>query len=316
MTVALITGATGFAGSYLAEECLAAGWEVHGTCMQGSAADVRLDGARLHEVDLRDGPATERVVAQARPDYVFHLAAQASVAAAWADPAATLTDNVLLALRVLSATRASAAAARVLVVCSSEEYGRVAESDLPVGEDQPLRPADPYAVSKVAVDYLALQHHLAYGMHVVRVRPFNHIGPRQRRGFVVADFASQLAAIERGEAPPELLVGNLDAARDFTDVRDVVRAYRLALQRGAAGAVYNVCSGRAIRVADVLHILIDACHVRVEVRQDPARYRPVDNPVMYGCSEALRLATGWRPEIPIESTLRDTLAYWRAPAAT
>jgi GDP-4-dehydro-6-deoxy-D-mannose reductase len=174
---------------------------------------------------------------------------------------------------------------------------------------------DPYAVSKVAVDYLALQHHLAHGMHVVRVRPFNHIGPRQRRGFVVADFASQLAAIERAEAPPVLLVGNLAVARDFSDVRDVVAAYRLALERGAAGAVYNVCSGRATRIADLLRMLVEACRVQVEVRVDPAKVRPVEVPMAFGSNAALQAATGWQPRIPLEQTLDDTLAYWRTSVA-
>jgi GDP-4-dehydro-6-deoxy-D-mannose reductase len=312
VTVALITGATGFAGSFLVEECLAAGWEVHGTRPPGAQEDARSEPVYLHALDLRDAAAIERLVAGASPDCVFHLAAQASVSAAWADPAATLTDNLLLAQRVLNAVRVAAPRARVLVVCSGEEYGRAHEGELPLREDHPLRPLDPYAVSKVAVDYLALQHHLAHRMHVVRVRPFNHIGPRQRQGFVVADFASQLAAIERGDAPPVLSVGNLEAARDFTDVRDVVRAYRLALERGVAGAVYNVCSGRAIRIAEILRILVAACRVPVDVRPDPARYRPVDYPVVFGSSEALRAGTGWEPIVPIETSLHDTLAYWRA----
>jgi GDP-4-dehydro-6-deoxy-D-mannose reductase len=315
VTRALITGATGFAGSYLVAECRAAGWEVHGTCWPGEPSSWRPDQACLHPLDLRDAAATEQLLVEVAPERVFHLAAQASVGASWADPAATLTDNLLMTLHVLSAVRTGAPAARTLVVCSSEEYGRVAPADLPIGEEQPLRPADPYAVSKVAVDFLALQHFLAHGMYVVRVRPFNHIGPRQRQGFVVADFASQLVAIERGIMPPVLHVGNLDAARDFTDVRDVVRAYRLALERGAAGAVYNVCSGRAVRIGDLLQILISACHVAVEVRRDPAKERPVDTPIVVGSSAALAEATGWKPRIPIETTLQDILAYWRQLAA-
>lgn len=314
MTRALITGATGFAGSYLTETCLADGWEVHGTCIPEEAGRAS-GGLILHAVDLRDAAAVNDLVMAVKPDRVFHLAAQASVGQAWADPAATLTDNVVMTLRVLTAVRLAEGDARVLVIGSSEQYGRVEPSSLPIVEEQPLRPVDPYGVSKVAVDYLALQHVLAYGMHVVRVRPFNHIGPRQRRGFVVADFAAQLAQIERIEMPPILRVGNLEASRDFTDVRDVVRAYRLALDAGSPGAVYNVCSGRGVRIADLLSQLIALCTVAVEVQRDPEKQRPADNPVVLGSSAALTAATGWRTAIPLERTLSDTLDYWRGVAA-
>lgn len=306
---ALITGATGFAGSFLVEECLAAGCEVHGTALESSP--VARSGVTLHCVDLRDAGAVGRLLREVAPDRVFHLAGQASVAAAWADPAATLIDNLLISFSVLDAVRAQTPAARVLVIGSSEEYGVVSPEDLPVRESQPLRPVDPYGVSKVAVDYLALQQHLAHGLHVVRMRPFNHIGPRQRQGFVVADWAAQLAAIERGEAEPALRVGNLDVARDFTDVRDIARGYRLALEGGAPGAVYNICSGRAVRIADLLDLLLASCAVEVRVEHDPAKQRPADVAIRLGSYEALHVATGWEPRIPLAQTLADTLDYWR-----
>lgn len=306
---ALITGATGFAGSFLVEECVAAGLEVHGTALERHP--VAGAGVTLHSLDLRDASAVARLVRDIAPDRVFHLAGQASVGAAWADPASTLTGNLLISFTVLDAVRTQAPAARVLVVGSSEEYGVVPPEDLPVRESQPLRPVDPYGVSKVAVDYLALQQHLAHGLHVVRMRPFNHIGPRQRQGFVVADWAAQLAAIERGDAEPVLRVGNLNVARDFTDVRDIARGYRLALEAGEAGAVYNICSGTAVRVADLLRLLLEACDGAVRVEQDPARQRPADVPVRVGSYAALCAATGWRPRIPLATTLADTLNYWR-----
>lgn len=306
---ALITGATGFAGSFLVEECLAAGWEVHGTALERHPAAA--SGVTLHSVDLRDVGVVARLLGDVAPDRVFHLAGQASVGAAWADPASTLTDNLLISFSVLDAVRAQAPTARVLVVGSSEEYGVVPPEDLPVRESQPLRPVDPYGVSKVAVDYLALQQHLAHGLHVVRMRPFNHIGPRQRQGFVVADWAAQLAAIERGEAEPVLHVGNLDVARDFTDVRDIVRGYRLALEGGAPGSVYNICSGEAVRIGDLLRLLLASCAVEVRVEQDPAKQRPADVAIRLGSYDALRAATGWRPQIPLARTLADTLDYWR-----
>jgi GDP-4-dehydro-6-deoxy-D-mannose reductase len=250
-------------------------------------------------------------VAEVHPHRVYHLAGQASVAAAWASPADTLTDNVVMTLRVLEAVRLGAPDARVLVIGSAEEYGDVHEDQMPVREEQALRPLDPYGVSKVGADLLALQYYLAYGLQVVRVRPFNHIGPRQRRGFVLADFAAQIAGIERGEGAPVLQVGNLQASRDFTDVRDIVRAYQLALEHGEAGAVYNVCSGKAVCIADLLATLLEAATVKVQVEVDPARQRPVDRPTMLGSFAALYAVCGWQPEIPIAQSVLDTLAYWR-----
>lgn len=311
MPRALITGATGFAGSHLAELCVASGWEVHGTSLK-SPDGPAVAHVAMHQVDLGVPGAFARIVSSLLPDRIFHLAGQASVASAWADPAATLLGNILTTQRVLEATHAHAPEARVLIVSSGEVYGRPPLDVQPLGEDQPLRPGDPYAVSKVSVEYLALQHVLAFGMQVVRVRPFNHIGPRQRRGFVVADFAAQLAAIERGEQPPVLRVGNLHAARDFTDVRDTVRGYLLAMEEGQPGEVYNVCSGRAVQIAELLRRLLAACAVPVEVVADPAKQRPSDTPVLTGSADALRHQSGWEPEIPLDRTLADTLAYWRS----
>ncbi|MDB5058658.1 MAG: rmd, partial [Chloroflexi bacterium] len=294
---ALITGATGFAGSHLTDHCLAEGWEVHGTCLGADLRAPAIPGLTRHSVDLRDTDAVRAVVARTQPDRVFHLAAQASVAAAWADPAKTLTDNLVMTLRVLDAVRLETPGARVLVVGSSEEYGSVEPECFPVVESQELRPVDPYGVSKVACDLLAQQHFLAFGTHVVRVRPFNQLGPRQRRGFVLPDFAAGIVAIERGAAPV-LKVGNLNSARDFTVVRDVVRAYRLMLELGEPGAVYNVCSGTTVRIGALLDILIGASSVPIRIELDPARTRPIDRPATVGSYAALHAATGWTPEIP------------------
>lgn len=309
MTRVLITGAGGFAGGHLVDACMALDWEVHGTCLPHE--QPQRGGCTFHPADLREAAPVAALVATLQPDRIFHLAGQASVAAAWRDPAATLIDNMTPTLRVLDAVHAGAPQARVLVVGSSEEYGMVPVEAMPVAEEAPLRPVDPYGVSKVGADLLGLQHFLAFGSHVVRVRPFNHIGPGQRRGFVVADFAAQLAAIERGENPPVLRVGNLQSGRDFTDVRDVVQGYILALERGEAGAVYNVCSGAVVRIADLLDLLLAACTVPVRVEVDPARQRPADRPATVGSFAALRQATGWEPRIPLARTLADTLDFWR-----
>jgi len=309
---ALITGAAGFAGGHLVEECLAAGYEVIGTSLSPIPAGSRSAGLTLRQCDLGRLEDVEALVAEVRPDRVFHLAGQAAVGAAWNDPAGTFAANVFLTQHVLEAVHRQAPTARVLAVGSGEVYGAVDPARMPVVEEEPFRPLNPYGVSKAAADLLALQYFLAFDLPVVRVRPFNHIGPRQRQGFVLADFAAQVAAIERGEAPPVLATGNLEAARDFTDVRDVVRAYRLALELGTPGAVYNVCSGRATPIGALLEALLHASRVPVRVETDPALYRPVDRPEIYGGNAALRAATGWEPRIPLDQSVFDTLAYWRA----
>jgi GDP-4-dehydro-6-deoxy-D-mannose reductase len=294
------------------DACLAAGWEVHGTRVHADQAANTAPGATYHPLDLRDAGPIDQLLGTLKPDRIYHLAAQASVAAAWADPAATLTENLVIAQRILEAARRQAPESRILMVSSSEVYGAVAREQMPVTENQPLRPVDPYGVSKAAMELLAQQYHLAFGMHVVVARPFNHIGPRQRRGFVVPDFAAGIVAIERGEATPVLRVGNLQTARDFTDVRDVVRAYRLALEDGAPGSVYNISSGIAVEIAAILDALLAAARVRVTVEVDPHRHRPIDRPAMIGSFAALQKATGWRPEVPLARSVEDTLAYWRA----
>jgi GDP-4-dehydro-6-deoxy-D-mannose reductase len=202
-----------------------------------------------------------------------------------------------------------------LVVGSSEEYGRIAPGDLPIDEDTPLRPTSPYALSKVAQDLMGLQYHLTHGLHVIRVRPFNHIGPRQRPGFVAPDLASQIAAIEAGRQPPVLQVGNLEARRDFSDVRDVVRAYVMLLTHGKPGEVYNVGSGQSHSIQELLDSLLAMSRVPIEVQPDPARMRPSEVPEMIGDVSRLQTRTGWQPEIPFEQSLKDILDYWRAETA-
>jgi GDP-4-dehydro-6-deoxy-D-mannose reductase len=222
-----------------------------------------------------------------------------------------LENNIRGQLNLLEAVRRSARAVRVLVIGSNEEYGAPRPDELPFTEESPLRPNNPYAVSKVAQDFLGLQYYLAYGVEVVRVRPFNHTGPGQAPHFVVPAFASQVARIEVGLQPPVMQVGNLAAARDFTDVRDIVRAYHLAATEGEPGDVYNLASGRAESVQGLLGTLLSYARVEIRVEIDPDRYRPVDVPVAYGSAEKFRRRTGWSPQIPFEQTLWDTLEYWR-----
>ncbi len=312
----LITGITGFVGSHLAEFALAQeGVEVFGLRRWRSRTeniDHILDRLHLVDCDLRDAASVAAAIDRIRPDRVFHLAAQSYVPTSWHAPSESFATNVLGQLNLLEALRKSGCEARVQVAGSSEEYGLVHRDEVPITEDNPLRPLSPYAVSKVAQDLLAWQYFRSYGTWVVRTRGFNHTGPRRGEVFVVSNFAKQIAQIEAGTRPPVIRVGNLQAERDFLDVRDVVRAYWLALERGEAGEAYNIASGRAWRIRDVLDLLLSFSDARIEVEVDPDRLRPSDVELLLGDSSKFRAATGWEPRIPFEQTARETLEYWRA----
>lgn len=313
---ALITGISGFVGSHLAEYLLNnTDWHVAGT-VYGPVDNVAHLKSRLalYPVELSQGKVVCDVLQHARPDYIFHLAAQPLPDLSRRDPWFTLENNIRAQLNVLEAIVAAALSSRVLVVGSSEEYGRVLPSDLPIREDTPLRPTTPYAVSKVAQDYLGLQYYLSHRVAAIRVRPFNHIGSRQRQGFVAADFASQIAEIEAGLRRAEVVVGTLDVSRDFSDVRDIVRGYYLALTEGEPGEVYNLGSEREHTVRTLLETLISLIGREVRIIQDLERMRPSDvQRVVADCGK-LRAQTGWRTEIPFEQSLRDLLDYWRERA--
>jgi GDP-4-dehydro-6-deoxy-D-mannose reductase len=311
----LITGITGFVGSHLAEYALAQGAEVVGTVRTRSRYDHVEDirhHVRLVETELRDASSVSALVADVRPDWIFHLAAQSFVQASFNAPAETFTNNVVCQINLLEAVRAEGLAPRFLVAGSSEEYGLVLEHETPIREDQPLRPLSPYAVSKVAQDTLGYQYWRSYGIPVIRTRAFNHSGPRRGEVFATSSFALQLAEIEAGIRLPVIEVGNLDPRRDFSDVRDVVRGYWSLLDRGEAGEVYNLCSGQTWAIRDVLDFLVRSCKVtNVEIRERAARMRPSDVPLLVGDAGKIERATGWKTEIRFEDTLRDLLDYWR-----
>jgi GDP-4-dehydro-6-deoxy-D-mannose reductase len=291
MKKVLITGVTGFVGSHLADHLLAlGGYEVHG-----------LKRCRMREL-----------VDAVRPDWIFHLAAQSYVPASWREPDATLTCNIRGQVNLFEAVLAAGLSCRIQIAGSSEEYGLVGPDEVPITEDNPLRPLSPYAVSKVTQDMLAWQYHRSHGLDVVRTRGFNHTGPRRGEVFVASDFARQVARIEAGLQEPVIRVGNLEASRDFTDVRDMVRAYRLALESGVGGEVYNICSGTAITIRDMLDRLLALSPARIGVEQDPERMRPSDVMILLGSAARFRAVTGWSPEIPFARTLADLLDYWRA----
>ncbi len=312
MVRVLITGIGGFVGSHLAELCLGQGCQVWGTLYPGEALS-NLEGFRerlqLRPCDLCQAPQVREVVAEAKPQLVFHLAAQASVPQSWRDPGGTIANNTAAQVNLLEALRGSEV--KVHIAGSSEEYGAAA-GEKPLDERDPLLPLTPYGLSKLTQDLLGYQYFRAYGLRVVRTRAFNHTGPRLGALYVTSNFARQIALIECGRQEPVLMVGNLEARRNYTDVRDIVRAYWLALQGGCQwGEVYNVCGEQCRSIRELLQIMLDLSEVRIDVEVDPERLRPVDLPVMDGDSQRFRHCTGWRAEIPLERTLGDLLQYWR-----
>ena len=316
---ALVTGVTGFVGGHLAEHLLDAGDLVVGLSASGRWPDdlAHLAGhVRVERADLADasGGDLAGLIARKQPEAVYHLAAQANPQASVADPRGTWALNLGGTLNLLEAVKASGLRPRVVVVGTGVCYGNPGPEHLPVAESCPLRPNNPYAASKAAADLLGVQHFLADGTDVVMARPFNHAGPRQSPSYVLSGLARQVAEVEAGRKP-RVEVGNLDVVRDFTDVRDVVRGYRLLAEKGAPGEVYNLGTGRGTKIADALGALAALAGRPVEVYVDPARVRPVDQPLLVADPSKLRDATGWEPRFSIERTLADMLEFWRAAIA-
>ncbi len=322
MKKALITGVAGFAGGFLAQHLLSGeNFEVVGTYLsddQLKFAESIKDKVELKKLDLLDAQATSALVKETKPDYVFHLAALTSPSESFGNPSLTITNNVAAQVNLLEAIRESAVDATTLIVSSADVYGLVDKKDLPIDEDTPLRPVSPYAVSKLAQDFLGLQYFLSYGLKIIRVRPFNHIGPRQSARFVVPSFAKQIAEIEKavpagrqGKQENVISVGNLSSKRDFTDVRDMMRAYLLALDKGQPGEVYNIGSGRSYQIQEILDILLSFSSEKITVEIDKNKFRPKDEPELVCDQSKFAQTTGWQPEINIKKTLKDTLDYWR-----
>lgn len=312
----LITGITGFAGSHLAEYILAdhPEVEVYGIVRWRSRLDNIVsfqEKIYLLEADLKDPVSLRTVLAHVQPDWIFHLAAQSFVPTSWKCPSETFAINVIGQINLFEAILSLKQNPKIHIAGSSEEYGQVYENEIPMKETNPLRPLSPYAVSKVAQDLLAYQYFRSYGLRTVRTRGFNHTGPRRGEVFVTSTLAKQIAAIEKGKKEPVIRVGNLDAKRDFTDVRDMVRAYWLALEKGEEGEVYNIGSGKAYTIKEVLAILLSLSRVDVKVEVDPSRLRPSDVPILLADASKFQKLTHWTPRIPFEQTLRDLLDYWR-----
>jgi len=312
----LITGITGFVGPHLAEYLLAhdEGVEPWGLAW-GSEGRDQLAGLgprlRLVEGDLTEPASLEVAVRAVHPEVVFHLAAASSVASSWAHPAHIFQVNAGGQINLFEALLSAHSKAKIVLSSSAEIYGQAPESSLPLTEDHPLRPVSPYGASKAAQDLIAFQYHAAHGLPTVRLRLFNQTGPRRPARFVLSSFARQIVEIERGLRPAVLKVGNLDVVRDFTDVRDVARAYWLAAVSGRPGGTYNVCSGQPRTIRRALAALLELSGCRAEIEVDPGLLRPADIPTQYGSHERFTADTGWRPEIPFEQTLHDLLEWHR-----
>lgn len=308
MKKVLITGASGFVGSHLVELLSSGEYQLFGTVF-GSTNELK--GVGTYSLDLTDKAATEQVIKEILPDWVFHLAALSSPAASFNDNNATLINNVVAQTNLLDALVKYAPHARVLIVGSAEEYGKVDPSNLPIDESCPMRPISPYAVSKITQDFMGLQYYLSYGLECIRVRPFNHVGERQAPAFVLSAFARQIALIEAGQQEPVMLVGNLSATRDFTDVKDMVKAYELALIKGLPGEVYNLGSEKEVVIADLLQMLLKQARVAIDIKQDPGKIKQADVPRLRANCRKFRQLTGWQAKIPLEETIERVLDYWR-----
>lgn len=305
---ALIIGAAGFVGKHLVKCLQAAGWKVAVTRLPSETLHADLP---IYELDVLNADAVKALLESFNPDYIFHLAAQSSVGLSWKQPALTIDVNIKGALNLLEAVRKIKKPPRVLLIGSGEEYGRVLPEQLPINEETLLHPDNIYAGSKVMQGMLGQIYARAYGLEILVVRAFNHIGPGQTEIFALSNFCKQVAMIETGLSEPVIKVGNLEAKRDFTDVRDIVEAYRMLVEKGQSGCVYNVGSGKVISINDALNIILSLSRTEITIEQDPDRMRPSDVPIIQADIARLSALTGWRPKIPIETTLSDMLQHWR-----
>ncbi|MFH1257073.1 MAG: GDP-mannose 4,6-dehydratase [Candidatus Diapherotrites archaeon] len=312
----LITGINGFVGSHLADLLAQKeeGMEIYGT-IRGRTANLEnlkhlKQQIKIIECDITDAYSVNKTIEEVEPDFVFHLAAQAFVPASWRSPIETMNTNVIGSMNLFEALRKSKTEARIQIAGSSEEYGLVLQNETPITEKNELRPLSPYGVSKCTMDLLGYQYFKSYGMKIVRTRAFNHTGPRRGDAYVCSNWCKQVAEINAGKQQPTIMVGNLEAKRDFTDVRDIVRGYALAAEKGKVGEVYNLCSGKTHVMKDILEKIKMHAKKAVSVKEDPARLRPSDVMILLGDYSKFNKATGWKPEIPFDKTLEDLFAYW------
>lgn len=313
----LITGVTGFAGSFLAEHLAATenDAQIFGTYIADKSVEnvSRIKNTlQLEKIDLTDFAAVSSLIEKIRPDEIYHLAALPATAASLHNPASFLENNINAELYSLeSLVKEKLFTTRVVIVGSGMMYGRVKPEDLPLDENTPLQPTTPYDVSKITQDFMGLQYFNAYAIPIIRARPFNHAGPRLSPDFVISAFAKKIAEIERGKREPVLTVGNVDTKRDITDVHDMVRAYALLMAKGIPGEAYNIGSGKAYKIEDILHILVSLSTTKIEVKVDPQLVRKNDIAELRCDATKIKECTGWQPEVSIDKTVGETLEYWR-----
>ncbi len=305
----LIIGGAGFVGSYLIRYLQEQGQEVAVTKMPQET--IAAPGADQYDLNILEKDSITDLILKLQPDYVFHLAAQSSVGLSWKNPQMTIDVNIKGSVNVLEALRKAEKRPKTLLIGSGEEYGAIRPEELPVSETNALKPENIYAATKACQNMFGRIYAEAYGLSVTMVRAFNHIGPNQAPMFVVADFCRQTAEIEAGKRDAVLKVGNLAAERDFTDVRDVVRAYALLVEKGTAGETYNVGSGHAVAIDTILKMILSMSDKEIRIEKDPSKFRPVDVPTIEADTKKLYEATGWTPQISLEQTIRETLDYWR-----
>jgi GDP-4-dehydro-6-deoxy-D-mannose reductase len=313
----LITGISGFVGGYFVQYLTQHdNFEIHGISRSKPAWDFvdvtpeQLNSHYFHLADLNDIPRIKSIVEEIQPDYILHLAAQSSVAESWKAPVFSFMNNTNIFLNIIDTVRLNDNGAKVLSVGSSEQYGIVSEQDLPLTEDKPLRPANPYAVARVAQEELARIYATGYGLDICCTRSFNHCGPGQTDRFVVSAIVKQFVRIAHGLQDPVIHIGNGSIVRDFVDVRDVMEAYQLLLSRGKRGEVYNICSGKGRSIREIVILLSDMYHIDVQVQQEQSQIRPIDNPRIVGSYQKIQQDLGWKPTIPFEQSLRSMYQYW------
>jgi GDP-D-mannose dehydratase len=304
---ALITGVNGFVGNYLSKYLIDKGYDVYGTVIED---DVQMDNVTIKKMNLLNKEEVNETIKSINPDYIYHLAGQSAVGLSWKEPTLTMNVNINGTINLLDAVRENNIDTKVLIIGSSDEYGVIKPEDCPINEEKLLSPASPYAISKMAQEQIAKLYVNSYKMNLIMVRAFNHIGPMQSKNFVVSDFASKIAEIEKG-AEPVIRVGNLEAYRDFTDVRDIVRGYAMLMEAGKIGEVYNIGSGNAYKIQDILDVLLSLSNTKIKVEIDPEKLRPSDVPIIQCDNSKIKAQVNWNARYDIKDTLEDTLDYWR-----